>query len=102
METFSKKVLNRIGAPACLDQLAEEAAELAQAALKLSRIERGMNPTPITKEDAISRLLEEVADVKVCLRALSDYAPVNGAIVETLMRGKADRWLERLGEAPRV
>lgn len=36
------------GEPALLEQLAEECSELAQAALKLARLERGENPTPKT------------------------------------------------------
>ena len=42
----------RIGAAAALDQLAEESAELTHAALKLARIWRGVNPTPVSVADA--------------------------------------------------
>ena len=35
-----KKILDRIGEPAALEQLAEEATELAKAALKLARVIR--------------------------------------------------------------
>ena len=55
-----------IGKPALLEQLAEEAAELAQAALKYSRILRGENPTPITEQKAIENLIEEYTDVIHC------------------------------------
>lgn len=37
---------------ALLEQAAEEAAELAQACLKLARVYRGENPTPVTEEKA--------------------------------------------------
>lgn len=43
-------MIEYIGKAAMLEQLAEEAAELAQAALKCARIERGENPTPVTME----------------------------------------------------
>lgn len=46
-------IIDEIGEAACLEQLAEEAAELAQAALKMARIIRGENPTPLTKENGL-------------------------------------------------
>ena len=52
-----------IGRPAMLEQLAEEASELAKAALKLARIERDENPTPVTKDEAEMNLTEEYTDV---------------------------------------
>lgn len=38
-----------IGVPAMLEQLAEECAECGKAALKLSRILRKENPTPVSE-----------------------------------------------------
>lgn len=40
-------IISKIGLPATLEQLAEEAAELSQAALKVARIIRRENPTPV-------------------------------------------------------
>lgn len=81
-----------------LAQLAEEAAELAHAALKLRRVYDGKNPTPVTKETAAEDLLEEIADVELCFLALEriDPWPV-GNIVRT-MEEKRDRWIRRLEE----
>ena len=42
-----------------LAQLAEEAAELAQAALKLRRVLDGTNPTPLSESEARAALAEE-------------------------------------------
>lgn len=63
-------MLEAIGKAAMLEQLAEEAAELAQAALKLARIERGENPTPVSKEEAEENLREEYTDVYQCAMEL--------------------------------
>lgn len=52
-----------IGRPAALEQLAEECAELGKAALKLSRILRGENPTPVKQREAEKNLAEEYTDV---------------------------------------
>lgn len=78
-----------VGEPAMLEQLAEECTELAKAALKLARIERGENPTPVNKEDAIENLIEEYSDVENCARELS-MKPCRD-----IMDKKLERFVER-------
>ena len=75
-----------------LSQLAEEAAELSQAALKLIRAKHG--DTPLPEHIARACLLEEIADVNVCLVVLDpdQYA------IEAIMRHKACRWERRINE----
>ena len=58
---------DRIGDAAMYEQLAEECAELGQAALKMARILRGENPTPVTEDEASAMVLEEAADVLICM-----------------------------------
>lgn len=94
--TMADEVLDAIGLPACLEQLAEEAAELAQAALKLARIHRGENPTPVTPSVAGGNLAEEAADVLLCLKVLSSEMPLQD-FVPGIMNQKLDRWIQRLG-----
>lgn len=79
-----------------LCQLAEEAAELAQAALKERRTLTSDNPTPKTYQNAHTDLLEEVADVYVSLGellSLMDWEIIAHTRVE-----KEKRWIERLKE----
>lgn len=64
------KMIDVIGKPAMLEQFAEEAAELAKAALKLARIERGENPISITKGEATLAVIEEYTDVIQCAEEL--------------------------------
>lgn len=45
------------------EQLAEECNELGKAALKLARVLRGENPTPLTEEAARAKVIEEFTDV---------------------------------------
>ena len=79
-----------------LTQLAEEAAELAQAALKLRRTLSNANPTPVTRHEAEEKLLEEIADVKLCLH-VSGFESVQRKIkVNRIISQKAERWLKRL------
>lgn len=79
-----------IGAPALLEQLAEEAAELTKAALKMARLIRKENPTPKTYDECYNELIEEYSDVFVAARAL------NLEPSEDIMNFKAQRWERRL------
>lgn len=79
-----------------LCQLAEEAAELAQAALKLRRVYDGTNPTPKKRAEAYDNLLEEIADVYLVSVVLG--IPDGGKLTK-IMRiasAKAERWAGRL------
>lgn len=86
-----------------LTQLAEEAAELSQAALKYRRslktytfpestkLRYEYNPTPVHVWDALDNLIEEAADVYLCLMALE-----MDKIDTHRLEKKAARWLDRL------
>lgn len=79
-----------------LCQLAEEAAELAQAALKERRTLTSENPTPKTFRQAHTDLLEEVADVYVSLGELLSL--MDWEVVAHIRAEKEQRWIERLKE----
>lgn len=77
-----------------LEQLAEECAELAQAALKVIRA-NGMsaNATPITAQSAYSKIVEESGDVLMLLDLL------RLADIDTSDNPKWERWAARLEAA---
>lgn len=75
-----------------LIQLAEEAAELAQAALKMVRALNG--DTPVSVDDAARNLVEEVADVLVCTDVLMGDAARKR--MRAIRKYKRKRWEERL------
>jgi len=75
-------------------QLAEEASELAQAALKMHRVLDGRNPTPVRLSEAWANLEEEVADVLLCLRVLDIKTENHEYWVG--MDEKLKRWVGRL------
>lgn len=79
-----------------LCQLAEEAAELAQAALKERRTLTRENPTPKTYQQAHINLLEEVADVYVSLGELLGLE--DWERVARIREEKENRWMQRLEE----
>ena len=80
-----------------LEQLAEESAELSQAALKLIR-SKGMsrNPTPISEVEALASLKEEVNDVLIILviLGLADQSAVHDW-------SKLVRWAKRIEKRER-
>ena len=85
----------KIGEAAVYEQLAEEAAELSQAALKVARILRGENPTPVLLDEARGHAIEEFTDVCVCANDLGLKADA------FFYRAKTKRWLKRIEEAKR-
>jgi NTP pyrophosphatase (non-canonical NTP hydrolase) len=89
-------MIEKIGKPAMLEQLAEECAELTKAVLKLARFERGENPTPKTYKECVSELIEEYSDVIQCAREL-ELQPDELQIEAKAERFK-ERWEEHLSE----
>ena len=84
-----------IGECEVLCQLAEEASELAQAALKLRRALDRTNPTPVPESEARERLNEEFADVIVCTTVLFK----SWKNMQNTVDAKMKRWEERLRNA---
>lgn len=80
-----------------LAQLAEEAAELSFAALKYRRAMSCKNPTPLTEDEALELLKEEVSDVIQCIDVIGILDDTD-QLVETLamQNAKYDRWIERI------
>lgn len=101
---MSKKVLDILPKTEILAQLAEEASELAQAALKLRRALDGTNPTPKSVEECLENIQEEMADVFVCLTMFGKSAERDGILIynrymEKVIKieyEKEARWLHRL------
>lgn len=87
-------IKNKLTRRELLEQLAEECAELSQAASKLIRAERlSNNPTPISKEEAEKKFTEEQLDVISILWLLTD-----SKIYEHIrFYPKYVRWAVRLG-----
>ncbi|HAX35883.1 MAG TPA: hypothetical protein DCX85_09840 [Tyzzerella sp.] len=94
MDRLNEKIKQHIPQDELLAQLAEECAELSQAALKLRRALTGINPTPVTAEEARKNLVEETADVYNVLGLLLDA--VENAEIYSIIRRKKERWLKRL------
>lgn len=83
---------------ALLEQLIEESGELIQACAKRLRILRKESPTPVTIEKNKESLIEELADVSLCARAVIHKLHINSKVM-IIQDEKEDRWTERLHEA---
>lgn len=91
---LDEKIKQHIPQDELLAQLSEECAELSQGALKLRRALTGINPTPVTVEEARKNLVEETADVYNVMGLLLDAA--DNAEIYSIIRRKKERWLNRL------
>lgn len=85
-----KSIVEKIGAAAMLEQFAEECLEAGHAALKLARIMRKENPTPVTAITAWRNLIEEYTDLRLCAREINIHPDKETA------RYKLKRWRKRL------
>ena len=92
METITK----HIPLEDLLIQLAEEAAELAQAASKYHRAIRGTNPTPVSQSGARLALIEEVADVNVAAEAVRMKLGILCDEIAVVEDEKIERWKKRI------
>ncbi len=92
MNEYKKIVQETLTERDLLEQLAEEAAELSKAALKLIRAS-GMNNnvTPVSREQAAENLLDEFRDVMIAAEALGIWAGDH-----RMDSHKWQRWAERV------
>lgn len=90
MNENEKEIIKSVGRAALYEQLAEEAVELAKEAIKMGRVIRAENPTPVTEEVALKRLTEEYTDVRV----VADILKLEPD--ENLYTDKNQRWVNRI------
>lgn len=95
MEELKDYIHSQVPQAELLALLAEEAAELAQAALKLRRVYDGTNPTPTTELSAAEALREELGDVFLVSILLDEYQG-HQLEIDDMMAYKLNRWKDRL------
>ena len=108
--TAMEYITHTFGRDEIICQTAEESVELAQACddlrrvsmklgkgvLKLRRAEHGTTPVSLT--EATRAVLEECADVTVCIRALEAMGVFSDDELDGVMQEKLERWVERAKE----
>ena len=99
MDGEINNLADKIGVPATLELMAEEAVELAHACLKYARYMRDENPAPGRScPDLTHKIEEEMADVYICLRELRKAKNlVDNVVVSDMIDEKRKRMNERLG-----
>lgn len=101
-DNYKDYILNKLDERTLLEQLAEEASELSQAALKLIRA-KGLNEnvTPKTEESVMINLSEEMLDCCMVMALLCfKDKKIMTAVLDDYDIGdtpKWKRWAERLG-----
>lgn len=97
-----KRVSDYIPDTEILAQMGEEFAEDAQAALKLRRALDSTNPTPKSVGECLDNLIEEYADVLVCLTVFAEALGIDfdGMMdqIGDIGVAKLERWISRLQE----
>lgn len=81
---------------ALLRQIGEEAAELAQAVFKYLRTRDEESPTPVSSEDALFNILNEMADITLCNSVFLADKPDLEDIVIKIKSEKLSRWESRI------
>jgi NTP pyrophosphatase (non-canonical NTP hydrolase) len=87
-----------IGAPAMLEQTAEECTELAQACLKYARYLRGENKAHKPLHTIRANFNEELADVAICIDELANGHLIDAHAVEECKQFKYKRMKERMAK----
>ena len=93
MKTF----IDEIGDAAMLEMLAEECTELAHAALKFARYNRGENPTPKTYMQCLDAFTEEIADVQLIIDQFDNW--IDKDRIKAIKEQKMIRWTIRMNKA---
>ena len=92
-EELLNYVRSHVSSRELLAVIAEESAELTQAALKLRRVGSKEHPTPKPINELYDNFEEEIADVFLCVKVL-------GMDISTpICMEKLERWVRRLEAA---
>lgn len=95
-------IAHNLSAEDILCSIAEEASELAKAALKLRRAFTGTNPTPVSEQEAAKNLCEEACDVTIALDIWdlkSGYSLDEQLMLHRTNPSKIKRWVQRIKES---
>lgn len=95
MKKYKKEIMATLTKRDLLEQLAEESAELAKAAIKMIRASGDtMNVTPTSEISAYRNLEEEINDVLMVIEALGFNLEIRTAFAAN--SPKWERWYRRV------
>ncbi len=90
------EIIEHYGLYAQFDQLVEESAELIQSINKFKRSCGNGQPVEINRLRALTRVLEEIADVEVCIDQIKLHSPDNVILIDDIKFSKAKRQADRI------
>lgn len=98
---MNNEIEDSVDIRAKLEQLTEECGELIQASMKLIRALGNGNPTKVSKDEAIAKVLEEWSDVEIAgiyiLKMLEDMADYDiYEKIDEIGKFKEQRWIDRV------
>ena len=98
---MNNEIEDSVDIRAKLEQLTEECGELIQASMKLIRALGNGNPTKVSRDEAIAKVLEEWSDVEIAgiyiLRMLEDMTNYDiYEKIEEIGKFKEQRWIDRV------
>ena len=98
---MNNEIEDSVDIRAKLEQLTEECGELIQASMKLIRALGNGNPTKVSKDEAIAKVLEEWSDVEIAgiyiLRMLEGMAGYDiYEKIDEIGKFKEQRWIDRV------
>lgn len=91
-------IRQQVSKSSILLQIAEEASEVAQAALKLNRAYLKDNPTPMSVEKCEKNLIEEINDLDLVNKIFSEVDLEKNPLNDT-QKEKLARWCRRIRES---
>ena len=91
---YVRKVRGQLTVKAELLQLSEEAAELAAITAKMVRIVNEVNKSPMSIDDALEKVEEEISDVLNCLDVLQPF--FDWCKISCVQFSKMARWSKKL------
>lgn len=92
----NQQIIDRMGLPAVVDQVAEESTELTHSLQKYVRCLRRKSPTPTTQDEAWNHVKEEFADLLLMAEIVGLWADLPG--IANMMDAKRQRLVQRLQE----
>ena len=98
MAMNSIDAVEELGTPAVLEMCAEECVELAHACLKLARKMRNDNPTPKSYDECKAALAEEMGDLYLSMRLVTETGLISHESIESWALEKQTRMYQRLVE----
>jgi len=98
---MNNEIEDSVDIRAKLEQLTEECGELIQASMKLIRALGNGNPTKVSKDEAIAKVLEEWSDVEIAgiyiLKMLEGMAGYDiYEKIDEIGKFKEQRWIDRV------